>query len=283
MPRTVLHLGAHKTATTYIQKKLARNQPLLKSKDVQYYKLEQLRKAFTPLVYGSGKEKPAFIEKMAQAAATTDVVISEENILGMAGELMKKGAFYPDVASRLRKVIKALGVEAPAIYLSTREYSAFVVSMYCEYLRHQPFIPFETYMDVFRKSGFSWVKVIGDIRSAAPGAEIYLWDFSRFRETEHAILTHMIGFDAALLTSSEESVRESFSSITISAYQALGSVLEGKEHRKMLGILSQEFPRGEQYPAFQPLQDDEISRYRQAYAADMAEISERIHGVVFLG
>ncbi len=282
MPRTVLHLGAHKTATTYIQRKFAQNRGVLKRNDLHFFKLEQLRKSFTPLVYGAGKENRAFIAQMAELAAAGDVIVSEENILGMAGELVKKGTFYPDAASRVKLVVKTLNVSAPDIYLSLREYSAFVVSMYCEYLRHQKFIKFETYMDAFRESGFNWVKVIRDVRSAAPNARIYLWDFAKFRTCENQILSHMIGFDAAELNSQDESVRESFSQIAISAYEALGTVLEGKEHRKMLQILSVNFPRGEQYPAFKPLSQKEMASYQQKYAEDLEFIAREFEGVSFV-
>ncbi|MDH6267265.1 hypothetical protein M2360_002662 [Rhizobium sp. SG_E_25_P2] len=282
MPRTVLHLGAHKTATTYIQKKFAQSRGILKRHDVHFYKLEQLRKSFTPLVYGNKKENVAFIAQMAEMAASGNVLISEENILGMAGELVKKGNFYPDVASRVALVIEKLNVEAPVIYICLREYSGFVVSMYCEYLRHQNFIKFETYMDTFRQSGFSWVQVIRDVRASAPKSEIHLWDFAKFRRCEQEILSHMIGFDAALLNSQDESVRESFSNIAMDAYEALAPVLEGKEHRKMLQHLSAAFPRGEQYPAFKPLSDQETEFFQKKYADDLAFISREMEGVSFI-
>jgi hypothetical protein len=282
MPRTVLHLGAHKTATTYIQRKFAQNRGVLKRHDLHFYRLEQLRKSFTPLVYGNKKENTAFIAQMAETAAAGDVLISEENILGMAGELVKKGNFYPDIASRLKLVVENLNVEAPDIYLSLREYSAFVVSMYCEYLRHQKFIEFETFMDTFRKSGFNWTQVVRDVRSGSPKSRIFLWDFAKFRESEHEIVSHMIGFDADELNNKDESVRESFSQIAMDAYRALGTVLEGKEHRRMLQVLAINFPRGELYPAYKPLSQEETAGFQKKYAEDLADIAKDVEGVSFL-
>ncbi|MCV3764388.1 hypothetical protein [Rhizobium sp. TRM95796] len=282
MPRTVLHLGAHKTATTYIQRKFAQNRGILKRHDLHFYKLEQLRKSFTPLVYGNKKENTAFISQMAETAAAGDVLISEENILGMAGELVKKGNFYPDIASRLKLVVENLNVEAPDIYLSLREYSAFVVSMYCEYLRHQKFIEFETFMDTFRKSGFNWTQVVRDVRSGSPKSRIFVWDFAKFRESEHEIVSHMIGFDADELNNKDESVRESFSQIAMDAYRALGTVLEGKEHRRMLQVLAINFPRGELYPAYKPLSQEETAGFQKKYAEDLADIAKNVEGVSFL-
>ena len=51
MPRILLHIGAHKTATSYMQKKLALNVDLLARRGIHYDPLEVFRKGFTPLPY----------------------------------------------------------------------------------------------------------------------------------------------------------------------------------------------------------------------------------------
>ena len=42
------------------------------------------------------------------------------------------------------------------LFLTLREPAAFIASMYCEYLRHNPYLPFEDYVRGFDLAGFSY-------------------------------------------------------------------------------------------------------------------------------
>ncbi len=270
MARTVLHIGAHKTATTYLQKKLAINMELLDKHGIYYLPLEILRRNFTSMLQDKPSNEVA--AKLVAAAKTGDVIVSDENIAGVPGDLVRSGAYYPQISERLALASEILGNDRPEIFMAMREYSSFAVSMYCEYIRHRDFLPFDEYFEIYKASGFSWRKVISDIRKGVPGAKIVLWDFSRFSKIENKIFAEMTGLDPALLTEPEGPVRESFSEMTMLALNTLNGVIEPHLIRRAVQGLARAYPRGDEFKGYSPLPLDTAEALKAAYRADLEKI-----------
>jgi hypothetical protein len=283
MPRIVLHVGAHKTATTYMQKKLAINRDLLASHGIHYDPLEVLRERFTPALNDISNARHDYLDDLRARIGRQDVVISEENIIGMPGDLIRKGAYYADAHERLRTLAKLVSVDRPEIFIALRDYSGFCVSMYSEYLRHREFMTFADYFAQYKRSRFTWMKVIDDIVRAMPNARLVAWDFGRFRQSEGRIFSRMLGIDAAGLAAPEGPVRESFSEKAIQAFEALSSILDRSELKKLIGPISRHLPKSDAYPAFQPLTQQDKATLKAQYDQDLAEIARKYPAIEFIG
>lgn len=282
MPRMILHIGAHKTATSYMQKKLALNVDLLRRRNIHYEPLDVIRKEFTPILNDRTAEESEWLHELRVTAMSMNVLVSEENIMGVPGDIVREGHYYVWAQPRLRRTCRLLGTEAPEIFLALREYSGFTVSMYSEYIRHRQFMKFADYLEIYEKSGFSWIRVIEDIFTAIPNAKLTIWDFADFRKIEKDVFQAMLGFDPDILQSPEGPVRESFSEAAVRAFEALSGALTHAEMKKLINPIARNLPKGADYPAFDPHLPETKERMRAQYKADLAAIAERFPSVAFV-
>ena len=283
MARTVLHIGAHKTATTYLQKKLAINRELLASRGVHYDPLDVFRKNFTFHLHELSRQATPYLEELRGLIGRQDVLLSDENIIGVPGDLVRSGVYYAHAHERVGEVCGLLKTDRPEIFMAMREYSTFIVSMYSEYIRHREFIDFPEYFELYKASNFSWIKVMDDIVSAAPNATIYLWDFANFRAAEPEVLSKMVGFDSAVMEAPEGPVRESFSEPAMRAFRALSEVLSHREMKKLIGPIARSLPKGEMHAAFSPMAPDLIETLKAQYKADFETIRTRFPKITVIG
>jgi hypothetical protein len=283
MPRMILHIGAHKTATSYMQKKLAQNIDLLARRNIHYDPLETFRKEFTPILNDKQATPSEWVFELRSTAKSMNVIISEENIMGVPGDIVREGHYYVWAQPRLKRTCTLLGHDTPEIFLALREYSGFTVSMYSEYIRHRQFMKFADYLEIYEKSAFSWVRVIDDIFTAIPGAKLTVWDFGNFRKIEKDIFQAMLGFDPDVLQSPEGPVRESFSDAAVRAFEALSGALTHAEMKKLIAPIARNLPKGELHSAFDPHVPETKDRMRAQFKTDLATIAERYPAVTFIG
>jgi hypothetical protein len=279
MPRMILHIGAHKTATSYMQKKLALNVDLLNRRNIHYDPLDIFRKEFTPLLNEGVTRETEWVRELRGTARAMNVLVSEENIMGVPGDLVRDGDYYVRARARLARACQLLGTETPELFLALREYSGFTVSMYSEYIRHQKFLKFEDYLEIYDKTGFSWLRVIEDIFASLPGARLTVWDFGNFRTLEKPVFEAMLGFDPDIFQNPEGPVRESFSEVAVRAFEALSGALTHAEMKKLINPIARNLPKGADYPAFDPHLPETKERMKAQYKADLAAIPTRFPSV----
>jgi hypothetical protein len=282
MPRTVLHIGAHKTASSYIQKKLASNRDLLARHRIHYDGPMHFRENFTSQLRLIGGPRGAYVDGMVKRIKTQDVILSDEDLNGIPWEVMKRGKLYGRLNERLGLVRTSLEMVAPEVFLALRDYSQFAVSLYIEIIRHRDFLSFETFFKAFCDSNFSWLAVIEDVFSAVPDATLHVWDFGRFAVDEKPVFDALIGMDSSILEPLEGPARESFSATTVKALQALSAVLKPDDLRKIMPSIARKFPKGQEYGVYNPIPSDVAQKMRNAYLADLKKISERFPQVRFI-
>lgn len=283
MPRMIMHIGAHKTATSYMQKKLALNVELLNRRNIHYDPLDIFRKEFTPLLNENVTRESEWIRELRGTARAMNILVSEENIMGVPGDIVREGHYYIRARERLVRACQLLGNDTPEIFLSLREYSGFTVSMYSEYIRHREFLKFADYLKIYEASAFSWIRVIDDIFAAVPGARLSVWDFGDFRRIEKQVFQAMLGFDPDIFHNPEGPVRESFSEVAVRAFEALSGALTHAEMKKLINPIARNLPKGADYPAFDPHHQETKDRMKAQFKADLSTISERFPQVAFIG
>jgi hypothetical protein len=283
MPRILLHIGAHKTATSYMQKKLALNADLLARRGFHYDPLETFRKGFTLLLNEETRRENDYVKLLNGKAKSMSLLISEENIMGVPGDLPREHKYYIRARERLARTAELFHTATPEIFLSLREYAGFAVSMYSEYIRHQKYLPFAEYRAIFEASNFNWLSVIDDIYAAVPGAKLTLWDFSDFRAIEKQVFQAMLGFDPDIFENPIGPVRESFSDVAIRAIEVLSGALKHDEVKKLVNPIARNLPKGDQYPAFDPIDGEAKASLKAQYKADLASIAAKYPAVTFIG
>ncbi|CAN5691284.1 hypothetical protein BH23PSE1_BH23PSE1_01610 [soil metagenome] len=163
MPETfVLHLGLHKTATTALQDFLAGQGKALAAAGVRYVPLARMRSDVSPLMTSLEDGKRARLALFLADIRKPAVLFSDENILGSPGDLMQ-GALYPFARNRIATFCAENPGARIVLFLTLRAPSAFLASLYCEYLRHNPFLRFADYVagyaveDMSYRDAFGWL------------------------------------------------------------------------------------------------------------------------------
>ncbi len=275
-----LHLGVHKTGTTYTQTVLMINRDNLKRAGVEYWDLGYTRRNLTPFLVGLSRRKASLsptqcrerIESLIYApeiSAAKRVVISDENLLGFIFDIIRKNG-YKNLVRKLTPMRGVLGGDVK-VFLTVRSYADFISSMYCELITTKPYFTFERIREGKFVSGLSWAKVYRDLVKVFGAENVVVCDY----QTVFSHLTEFLSFLADARIDFELPKKEIRSSPSA---RAVGFIrTESEEHpelpvRKVVARAILKFPRNSENPQFDPWTAEERAALDERYKRDMAEI-----------
>lgn len=283
----VLHMGAHKTATTYLQTLLHRNTEVLRRHRIDLAHPRRLRPMFRtaprPRYASPRRQRIAtrawtFDQIIANASdlGRNRVVISEEQLIGSLRPIMQGRGLYRDIAREARAVSTTLEDRPVKVMLSIRSYDSFFVSAYGQMLRGSGYLPFSAMLRrnlLEDKRG--WPEVLTDLMRALPkGAELKLWRYERFTNTLPGALSELLGERAARDI-------QPFNGIPLPG--PTGTVIEAIEARvrandipepEEIRRLFREYGKDAGYAAFEPWTEEERSLLQRRYQDDIARIRD---------
>ncbi|MEL6793185.1 MAG: hypothetical protein AAFP78_07010 [Pseudomonadota bacterium] len=197
-----LHLGAHKTASTHIQAVLRKNAARLAGEGVRVVAPSEVRGLIGRGQRAAAEMAPIPSLRAALAArrlrrfleGDERIAVSDENALGLTGEIIAAGALYPHAAARLRLWRSAAGARPLAVYFAVRDYAPFFAGAHAQSIRGGAMIPLEP-AQIARLAALPrrWPDVIADIRRALPAARMTLWRFEDYAALQAEILRRMTG------------------------------------------------------------------------------------------
>ncbi len=203
------HVGAHKTATTHLQKTIRRVLDPLAEEGVRFYGPENFRMPgrTIPALFGfqAGKDKPlpkrlpneqlALMAKDAQR-----IVFSEENFIGPLNSPNGLGLKrrYKPAGERLGAFAAAIGQEID-VFLAIRRPTGFMNSAYCQMLLGGQVRPLGEYLRRNPLSGVDWVDLVARIRATPGVGQCIVWRYEDYRPLFEQITALMLGEAAAKL------------------------------------------------------------------------------------
>lgn len=270
----VLHIGVHKTASTYLQAILEASRDRLGAEGIGYVTLEEMRSGITARVRRPGlfgmRLKSIARRLIEQHAGCRRLIISDENLSGGSRELIKD-AFYSAAGERTSRFAEALGNDDVGIMVATRSYDTFVSSCYCEHLRHFSFVTPAEYVAAIDIQRLNWTMLIADLCRRFGQERVTLWRFEDFRKIEDDVLSAMSGGAAIHWIKPAGSVRPSFSQNAIDALTALLPLLGRKQVSALVAPVAQAMTRSDS-ATFRAYDDKTASALRARYDHDMARL-----------
>ena len=278
-----VHLGVHKTATTYLQGLLTRNGESLNKAGVGTMPLSQFRSFFTRNFMKFQAEEFRIedqVERFFEHGVPSNIkglILSDENLIGICNGLIGNGKPYQSSNKRLNHLRELLAGHRVTMHMSIRSYANFTSSAFCEAMRHtEHWVPFESFREKFDIESLRWPAMIERFAAALDPAEIKLWRFEDFRDNSSAIFRDL-AFGIGSTTSSGESKTErpSFSEPAVIALETLSERVGATTAAKLVETLTERLPKGTgkgQYPAFDPWSADDHSRMAELYEEDCAAI-----------
>lgn len=270
-----LHLGAHKTATTFQQEALTRAAPDLAERGVHILPLDDLRQSFTRRLHlGEDAAAGAWLSEVLDRPGR--VVLSDENLLGAPARMVHAGALYPDAAERLARLARLIGEREVEIFYAIRHQGQFSRSVFCEALRTRlDEVPDpDTFRAGWLERGVSWRPVIEAIRSAFPAAKLFVWSLQSFKKDAQGLLGRIAGAPGHSFDLSDVYRRESFSHAATEALLRIGRE-EGTEamyHAR--DRMARKHPRQEGDWQYRLWSEDDVKVFQRAIRQDLRALRD---------
>jgi hypothetical protein len=249
----VIHFGAHKTATTFLQKFLKGERAELRRQGVGYIPLEISRATIIPFVARSvrGEQSPwnmdhdAFeniiLESMEDPAAAAPVhrlVISDENVAGPSLAVLNKAELYPTARGRLRVLVNQFPEARLKLMLCIRDYADFIPSVYCELLRRHKLAPLTKMLNRHKDFALSWPAYLSAIAAALPECEVQYWTYEDFVRSPADVTEAMTGVRLTDIQNAiSRKVRPSLTSKAVRILQAVRQHVTDDEYQRLAECL----------------------------------------------
>jgi len=176
-----LHLGVHKTATTYLQEHLAN----CEASDIYFPSLDEFRKE---------QYRIGIYPFLQQLDWSKSICLSDENILGNHKSI-PMGHLYPKACEKVTKYLGFLKhPQRVKVFLSLRPMTEYMISHYCESLRHRSeFLSYESFIQKLPKAveHMSWYPIFRQMIVENPTVEFIIFDFREFKGKGERLLNEL--------------------------------------------------------------------------------------------
>jgi hypothetical protein len=195
-----LHLGAHKTGSTYLQKSFLASLQSFDSIGISYIPLAESRSLVLPAVRGKSPFMGAnstvirgcrdlLADRFREHGA---VLLSDENLLGSLYRFSGGRGLYPSSQANIRSLVDIMGRDVEVIvYLSVRSYASWLQSAYVQLLKRRRLVAFADFIKNVRFSSLSWPGLVERISRALPGAKIVIWPYELFAKDNALVLAYL--------------------------------------------------------------------------------------------
>ncbi len=266
-PKVALHLGVHKTATTYVQSRLWNSLDELERNRVNYIGLSDLRKRLTSRLGDVSFGKLDVFDALYPFLNCDRLILSDENILG-GTDAPRRQTFYPWAKQKVKKVLGGLEGCDVEVYVTLRSFPDYLISRYTESLRHFKFSTFEDYMSGIEMKNISWLPLLDDL-SAAGCKNIFVNDFKYVVNSDEYIY-RLVGKEVEINEANQGSwVRRS--KISKEAYEILklyGEMYSDQSTRRLIGMMDNH-PQHTEATPFMPFTEKQLNELNAKYESEL--------------
>lgn len=201
----ILHIGAHRCATTTFQTYLRLNTARLEAAGVGFWGPRRTRAGlFRGLLPGPGPATGRDLRRRAlgrvrmQLARSAGrglktLLVSDENMMGAVRENLRIGELYSGVGERMARFAEAFEGRLSAVVLNVRAPENYWASALGYGLARGHGMPGPAALERLSGTARGWREVITDLACAVPGARLGVLPFETFAGRPEAALTAMTG------------------------------------------------------------------------------------------
>jgi hypothetical protein len=283
--KVLVHLGVHKTATTFIQSQLANNRPALAEKGFGMSGIWAVRRRFTNLFDRLAwfdpvwrfLTRPALRRRLERLMAETEgantFLLSDENLTGTIAANYFFGRLYPWAGMRTKMLAGVLAGHDAHYYLCIRRYPDYLVSSWLQLATRGRPPAFEKYVEKFSPEGRGWADLVSDIASAVGKENLTVWTYDWFAEDPHRVFS-LLAPGTDFEVAEEELKREILPSLTIKGLNVISLLEDGlsKGELKRMSRLVRNFEFDEPNPKLEITDPGLLAAYDARYARDIDRI-----------
>lgn len=270
-----LHLGAHKTATTFMQRALRSQAADLSEQGIAVLTPAELRQSrnSSDAKLGPSEQRRALKQHLTDVLnraiarpGATRIVISEENLIGSSGQNMSRRDLYAGLAERLLALPDSLNSADVTVMFAIRSYAPLHSSGFTTALRRGRRLNADHLAQGLVDAPRGWVDVLRDLHGALPKSPMMIWRYEDFADVKHRLFAQMIGRD---LEGPRETVFRTLSFSAVEALQAVQQVpLRPQELKEAVAQISKQYPITDENPAFSLFDAGQAAALDARYARD---------------
>ncbi|WP_137700182.1 hypothetical protein [Marimonas lutisalis] len=199
----ILHIGAHRTASTTLQHYLRANLHALRDQGIGFVGPRRTRddgllSGIQPDGAGAAQPDQArrrIARRCGRAAKSglRHLVISDENMLGSVRRNLRQRMFYRDAGARLARYADAFDGRVARVVLSLRGLDAYWTSALAFGVGRGRPLPTPGDLDRLAQTRRSWRNLVEETAAAFPDAEIQLHSHEDLAGRPERRLWHMVG------------------------------------------------------------------------------------------
>ncbi|PMR68330.1 sulfotransferase domain-containing protein [Halomonas heilongjiangensis] len=205
MPNDIfLHLGAHKTATTYMQKLFRSNKKYFDSLDtslvlkrtLSQHGLHQFMSWRNHVERNLGAKRPAKLERFFVKLASSkskSVFISYEGLLGSM-HLGRSRTIYPAAEQSIELIKKSFQGKNIKVVFCVRGYADFIESTYNWLVKNGSGKSFDEYLSGVVVEELSWKPVVNALRENFGDENVLLWKYEDYKGNYKYINSRLLDF-----------------------------------------------------------------------------------------
>lgn len=283
------HIGAHKTATSHLQRCLSKASEELAAEGVRYYGPQYFRQR-RHAIHGLFGLRTGTNPKVARRSPTDQLaiirkdghrlVLSEENFIGPLNDPQGQPVAkrYEKAGAHLTSLAHAIDHDLD-IFVSVRRPTAYLNSAYCQMLLGGLILPFDVYKAHNPLSSIDWFELIGQLRAVKGVGQVVVWRYEDYTQVYPKIIAGLVG-QAQLphIPWVKRTINEGLSAAAVA--QVLADSAD--EDAAQLGYTARgALPVGADYPAFDGYTAAEHAAGDEVYLAQLAAIAA-LEGVTIL-
>lgn len=202
----ILHVGAHRTATSSFQAHLAHNRPGMADRGTVYWGPRITRGGlFAGIIGGVDAILPWQVRRATGrvglrlqgvvASGASRLIVSDENMMGSMRGTLDEGMLYPDAGPRVAAHAAAFAPHRLRIALGVRDYAQWWSSALAfRAIRGGP-VPSHAFRRQVVGQSRRWRHVIEDVARAVPSAQITVYTFEAMALDPSALLRGISGIE----------------------------------------------------------------------------------------
>jgi hypothetical protein len=273
----IYHLGAHKTASSLLQKYMRDNADVLRDHRIAYLGRGEMNDCV-----GWGKrllKRPEILGNRLAELLDDDgcdrLVTSHENTLGPP---LKPGAPHlyprgPEIVEQLTRVLRPWRARA---FLYIRPQAEFVESYYLQRIHQGDHVSFSEWLDDVDLAALSWRPVVDALRQHLGSDRVEVVDFGLIRQGQNAFIADFFRrIDPAIdLAPDYRPIRNpSISGKGLRIALAANKHLRSDRERKAMRIFLQRHFSNRDYPRPILFTDEQKAEVRQRYASEYEQLT----------
>lgn len=283
--KVLVHLGVHKTATTFIQSQLANNRQALAKKGFGVAGIWAVRKRFTNHFDRLSwfdpvwrfLTRPVLRRKLDRLMGETEglnaFLLSDENLTGTIAANYALGRLYPWVRYRVKMLDSLLAGNEVHYFICIRRYPDYLVSSWLQLASKGKPPAFEKYVEKFAPDRRGWAELVADLVDAVGRERLTVWTYDWFAQDPRRVFA-LLAPGTDFVVADEELKREILPSLTIKGLNVI-SLLEEHLTRgeiRRMSRLVRNFEFDEPNPRLEITDTALLAAYEEKYRKDLDAI-----------